>query len=105
MIDEVNSWVKESTGVIESIIPKNFPNAPTLILASALYFKGSWSKPFMKSKTQEKFFYQLNGETALVPYMTETMEMYSYASNYLSSGTKQVKIKLAVSPCTFSSHT
>lgn len=79
---DVNFWVYKSTnGVTKGIFDTNLPPETSIVLANALYFKGEWSTPFKKSQTEEKDFHFLNGETALVPFLSKAWKRYMYATN------------------------
>ncbi|XP_026384747.1 serpin-ZX-like [Papaver somniferum] len=71
---EVNRWVeKETNGLIKNLLPDGAVDERTkFILASALYFKGCWSRnPFDEKLTKKSKFYLLNGEkTVRVPFMS-----------------------------------
>ena len=81
-VDEVNSWAETSTkGLIKNLVPYDAVNRDTvLILANALYFKGSWGTKFDPSKTQAGDFHLLNGQTVRVPFMTthSSVRLHSY---------------------------
>lgn len=51
-----------------------------LILANALYFKGTWAQIFDVSGTQHRDFYLLNGQTVQVPFMTISPALHLYNS-------------------------
>lgn len=55
----INDWIEENTeGKIKNMIKENNINALTrLILTNAIYFKGSWQKPFDPSATELRPFY------------------------------------------------
>mgnify|MGYP000261696712 CR=1 FL=1 len=69
---EINAWVKQETkGKIDEILPVGALNENTkLVLANALYFKGTWQKKFETSQTKDGDFHLLNGETISIPMMT-----------------------------------
>nr|GEX06094.1 hypothetical protein [Tanacetum cinerariifolium] len=70
----INSWVKEKTnGLIPNIIGGLTPD-DVIIIANALYFKGTWSKPFSSKNTKKKDFHLINGEKVSVPFMTSDNE-------------------------------
>ncbi|CAI9117493.1 OLC1v1018893C1 [Oldenlandia corymbosa var. corymbosa] len=75
---ELNEWFgKETRGLINSVISPNEINKLTrLILANALYFKGTWEKKFDASKTKEHEFYLLNGSTVKAPFLTSGESQY-----------------------------
>ncbi|KAF5766325.1 putative Serpin family protein [Helianthus annuus] len=70
--DEVNSWAKEQThGLIKEVITdKEVTEDTMLILANAIYFKGTWTQQFETSLTEEGDFHLLNGNKVKVPFMT-----------------------------------
>ncbi|GKU97429.1 hypothetical protein SLEP1_g10574 [Rubroshorea leprosula] len=72
VVDEVNAWVERSTeGLIKQLIPGSSLDKETvLILANALYFKGSWDQRFDPSRTKQRDFHLLNGEIVQAPFMT-----------------------------------
>lgn len=69
---EVNKWAaNETRGKIEEFLsPDSVDENTRLILANALYFKGTWQKEFDSSATKEGTFNLLNGESVQVPMMT-----------------------------------
>ncbi|KAF8405091.1 hypothetical protein HHK36_009989 [Tetracentron sinense] len=70
--DEVNTWAENATnGLIKDLLPPGcLDSDTTLVLANGLYFKGTWNHKFDESRTQDRDFYLLNGETVPVPFMT-----------------------------------
>ena len=78
MTSEVNSWAEKHTnGLITNILPNGAVTQMTrLILANALYFKGSWKTKFKPSETQNQEFHLLNGTTIEVPFMSSQEEQY-----------------------------
>jgi serpin B len=68
-IDEVNQWVDERTHhLIPSILDQ--PNEElVLLLANALYFKGSWTYPFDEYNTHKSLFRFSMGNTMEVDMM------------------------------------
>jgi len=60
---QVNDWCKAKThGKIKKIIDK-LPNEVKMLLLNAVYFKGSWSIPFIERNTMKKPFYNLNDKS------------------------------------------
>jgi serpin B len=60
---QVNSWCNAKThGKIKKILDKLESNI-RMILLNAVYFKGFWYKPFEKSLTMKRPFYNLNNES------------------------------------------
>ncbi|KAF5729097.1 putative Protein Z [Tripterygium wilfordii] len=70
--DQINSWAeKETNGLIKEILPVDSVDTLTrLILANALYFKGTWDEKFDPSTTKDYDFHLLNGSSVHVPFMT-----------------------------------
>jgi serpin B len=71
----INSWVNESTNkkiptILETIRPDE-----VMFLINAIYFKGSWQKQFDKSKTADAPFFALDGTSASVPLMRQSVPL------------------------------
>jgi serpin B len=84
----INDWVEEETQEkIKDLIP---PNAITpltrLVLANAIYFKGSWFHPFDQGMTQPAPFTTLQGNDISV----EMMKLFDERLLYLQDGEIQV---------------
>ncbi|KAJ0577258.1 putative Serpin family protein [Helianthus annuus] len=79
---EVNSWAKKETNwLIKEVITakevKNgVKNGTMIILANAIYFKGTWSQQFTTSLTKERDFHLLNGNKVKVPFMTSSKNQF-----------------------------
>jgi serine protease inhibitor len=66
----INGWVKDQTrGKIEEIVDNPIDPATVMILINAVYFKGTWTSQFDKSKTAQATFTGRSGATASVPLM------------------------------------
>lgn len=49
----INAWVAERTNSkIKSIMPEPPPTSTKVVIASALYFKAEWEKPFFEGATK-----------------------------------------------------
>lgn len=60
----INQWVESSTnGKIEKIVPDQIPREVVMYLINAMYFKGTWTYQFDKSKTTEAPFHLPDGTT------------------------------------------
>ncbi|CAN0876113.1 At1g47710 [Linum grandiflorum] len=83
--EEINSWAeRETKGLIRNLLPEEdgLDEETVLVLANALYFKGIWDRPFDASKTEQKDFNLLDGETVQVPFMTTNPnQKHFYASS------------------------
>ncbi|GLJ17562.1 hypothetical protein SUGI_0305470 [Cryptomeria japonica] len=75
---EVNKWAEhESKGKIDELLsPDSVDGDTRLILANALYFKGTWLKKFDPSATKDGTFNLLNGESVQVPMMTTKKKQF-----------------------------
>ncbi|KAA8530476.1 hypothetical protein F0562_005185 [Nyssa sinensis] len=70
--DEINSWSESATrGLIKELLPSgSLDDNTTLVLANALYFKGTWSRKFDETMTRDRDFRLLGGQLVRVPFMT-----------------------------------
>ena len=77
-VAQVNSWVEKATaGLIEDVLPQgSVDNSTVLVLANALYFKGSWHEKFDSSKTRDSMFHLLDGSSVQTPFMSTTKKQY-----------------------------
>ncbi|KAJ1255873.1 hypothetical protein BS78_K144500 [Paspalum vaginatum] len=62
---QINCWVAAEThNLVDSILPENSVKSETsVVVSTALYFKGSWDEPFKKYLTKEGKFQRLDGST------------------------------------------
>ena len=80
----VNTWVKEKTmGKIMSILDQVPDPATTVILLSALYFKGEWNQHFVNSFTKRRPFYVEPNEPIEVDMMLTGGEFPFYEDSQL----------------------
>jgi serpin B len=75
----INAWVEEQTRKkIQNLFQPGSIDAKTrLVLASALYFKGDWTKPFKKSDTRDDHFWVEPARKVPVKLMHQT-ETFGY---------------------------
>lgn len=68
---EVNSWAeKQTNGLIKGVLPADAGSHETrLILANAMYFKGTWKEQFDPSMTTDSDFHLIDGTKVKVPFM------------------------------------
>jgi serpin B len=73
----VNAWVsKETSGQIPALLQGSDVTSETrLVLADAIYFKGSWKDGFDPANTMPGPFQLADGTTAQVPMMSATVSM------------------------------
>jgi len=78
---DINNWVSDATnGKIEDLMkPGSITPLTRLVLANAIYFKGTWKLQFDEAHTTDAPFYQLDGIQVKVPMMG-MQECLSYAS-------------------------
>ena len=72
----INRWAEEQTeGVIKDVFPEGSLNSMTrLAIVNAIYFKGDWKKPFIKSATSPQPFTLESGESMLAALMKKSNE-------------------------------
>lgn len=80
----INRWVNMVThGQIPTLIdPGSISSQTSLMLASAIYFKGKWQHAFDLDKTAQKCFY-VDGNQCFSANFMENVNIYNYA--YISS--------------------
>ena len=74
-LSTINSWVNESTNSKIPAILDEIDDAEVMFLINAIYFKGVWQKQFDKSKTAQAPFFALDGSTASVPLMHQSVPL------------------------------
>jgi serine protease inhibitor len=75
----INTWVERSTGgKIEKIVDR-IDRSAIMFLINAIYFKGSWAKPFDPRRTRELPFTLLDGRQKKHPLMAQTGKFDYYA--------------------------
>jgi len=68
----INDWVKTSThGKIPTIVD-TIPSDARLYVVNAVYFNGTWQKPFDKNRTQPQTFSMADGTQEQTPMMTQS---------------------------------
>jgi len=70
----INQWVSEQTEkkITELLAAGTVTSDTSLVLVNAIYFQGTWSKPFQKSDTQQRAFRQPNGSESMVSMMSNS---------------------------------
>jgi len=69
----INDWVKQSTNnKIEEIVDNPIDSDVVMYLINAIYFNGSWTTRFDKSKTRQDQFTTIDGATAPIEMMRLT---------------------------------
>ena len=79
---DINDWVSKKTeGKIEDLMkPGTITPDTRLVLANAIYFKGTWKVRFDAKKTELAPFYRLDGRQVKVPMM-RMKEHFPYTEN------------------------
>ena len=80
----INEWAgRQTKGKIKEVVQFPFPVLPRLVLANAIYFKGTWVKRFEKGLTQRRDFHLVGGQSKLVPMMQQDGKfMYQETSEF-----------------------
>jgi len=80
--DTINNWVSASTKEkITSIVDSPIDPLTVMFLINAVYFKGTWTFEFDKSKTEEKDFYVGSLETVRADFMKQERDNFLYLEN------------------------
>jgi serpin B len=76
----INQWVAEHTNnKIVDLIPSGaLPPEALLVLTNAVYFKGDWTEPFDRDRTQPEDFHVSATEVVKVPLMVQ-QDSFGYA--------------------------
>ena len=76
-VETINGWVSERTnGKIAKILEGPIDPQTILFIMNAIYFEGSWQKPFKASNTQQETFYGLSGDKTVA--MMHQSESFRY---------------------------
>ncbi|KAK1693888.1 hypothetical protein QYE76_010585 [Lolium multiflorum] len=81
----VNGFVADATNkhIREVLPPGSVDSSTVVVLANALYFKGTWAQPFDKSATFAAPFHTPDGTVVRVPFMTTgRFEFKQYVAVY-----------------------
>src|SRR5690606_10057915 len=65
----INDWVKEATGGKIPEIVEEIRDDHVMFLINAIYFKGSWTEQFDRSRTRPEPFHLEGGGSVTVPMM------------------------------------
>jgi serpin B len=69
---KINQWVARKTNDKITKIVDSIDGDAILFLINAIYFKGTWTKEFDKTLTQEEPFHLVNGATISRPLMSQS---------------------------------
>lgn len=82
-VDAINAWIAAATeGKIVNLLTPNDLNMARLVLANALYFKGTWTTAFDPAWTEPGEFRLLDGRARPMPMMSQQTD-YPYFENGL----------------------
>ena len=71
----VNAWVdKQTSGRIKNIVAGRLPGDTRMLLANAIYFKGSWERKFDPKATKLRTFHASDARQPQVPMMLQSGE-------------------------------
>lgn len=72
VLKEMNKWVnKQTNGLIPTILDEPISEMTKLMLLNALYFDGTWKRPFEPDATIEDEFTKSDGEIQRIPFMNQ----------------------------------
>jgi len=80
----INKWVEDQTNnKIKNLFPAGTLDSTTrLVLTNAVYFKGSWVKPFKKDQTTDEDFSTFSGSIKVpMMQMTDSEAKFNYVEN------------------------
>ncbi|QYR23580.1 serpin family protein [Paenibacillus sp. sptzw28] len=70
VLKEINNWVdKETQGLIPTILDEPVSEMTKLMLLNALYFNGTWKRPFEPEDTKDGDFTKSDGKVQHIPFM------------------------------------
>ncbi len=69
-VETINDWVRRSTNDKIDRMVTSIPRWMVMYLANAIYFKGSWTRQFDRSRTRDEPFFAADGSRVNVPMMS-----------------------------------
>ncbi|CAG9112658.1 unnamed protein product [Plutella xylostella] len=86
-VSRINSWVAVKTkNFIKELLSTDSISAATqLVLANAVYFKGTWQTRFSSEMTQPMEFHLANGQRKLVPFMRQITDFQAGLDKYIGA--------------------
>lgn len=81
----VSPGIKDNLKIINNFVALGDLEDAIMIIANAIYFKGTWRHQFPKNNTAVGGFYVSPSEIVNVPYMTTTDAFYYFESNDLDA--------------------
>lgn len=94
----INAWADRATrGKITEIVSAPIAPDTAMILASAIYFKGTWKDQFDRKLTHDRAFHLMDGTQRPVPMMLQTGKwLYGQADGYQAIQMPYAGSKLAM---------
>lgn len=92
---QINEWVEKQTKEkIKNLIGPNVLDSLTrMVLANAIYFKGTWLYQFDKKRTKDAPFTRADGTKADVPLMAQTAQLnYGEFTMFVLRGGEKVQV-------------
>lgn len=91
----INEWVEEHTEKkIKELLPSDsVDNSTRLVLANAIYFKGTWEKVFHRELTHEAPFHTLDGKEVTVSMMKDNGVYEAYDFSEISATCVKIPFK------------
>jgi serine protease inhibitor len=71
-VNAINAWVNAKTHAKIPAILSDVSRATVVVVTDAVYFKGRWSMPFDKKKTETRTFHLPGGNSVDAPMMIQT---------------------------------
>lgn len=81
-VTQINRWIEQATHdrIKNLLSPSHLTPNTRLLLANALYFHGSWERPFQPKATADAPFYSTPAHPKIVPFM-EQKNSFLYLEN------------------------
>uniref|UniRef100_A0A8C5R2Z6 Serpin domain-containing protein n=1 Tax=Leptobrachium leishanense TaxID=445787 RepID=A0A8C5R2Z6_9ANUR len=95
--EEINEYISKATKKKIPALVDNLKSNPNMVLASYLYFKGEWEKPFNRRETREETFNLINGEEIKVSVMHNKAIYRTYRDETLQCNVIQIPYKGSIS--------
>lgn len=77
-LDAINDWCAEKTNDKILNVLDQIPDGAVMYLINAIYFKGNWKFEFDPEETQERTFYDLDGNSTMLVDMMKQQAEFNY---------------------------
>uniref|UniRef100_A0A8C5R4G4 Thyroxine-binding globulin n=1 Tax=Leptobrachium leishanense TaxID=445787 RepID=A0A8C5R4G4_9ANUR len=95
--EEINEYISKATKKKIPELVDNLKSNTNMVLASYLYFKGQWKKPFNRRETREETFSLINGEEIKVSVMHNRALYRTYRDETLQCNVIEIPYKGTIS--------